>query len=162
MIREPAPPEERTVWAGGPALRNWWPTLALAAACLLSTPALFVYGAGVASVAGPALAAALLASAWLRSRLRRYVLTSQRVIATQGLLSRKRSEVELADIRHLSLEQSLGQRLLGVGDLRIESSGGSDVEVRVAGIARAGELMERIRQSRLSSKTAPPPAPLES
>ncbi|MBI4425270.1 MAG: PH domain-containing protein [Elusimicrobia bacterium] len=162
-MTEEAEPAERILWSGGPALRNWWPALGLGAACLASTAALFVYGAGAASLAGPVLGAALALSAFLRSRTRRYILTSQRIIAVAGLLSRRRSEVELGDIRHLSLAQSLGQRLLGVGDILIESSGGPEVEVRVAAVARPAELLERIRQARLArARPASPPASDES
>lgn len=155
-------PAEETLWTGSPALRNAWPALLAAAVCVLSGPGLYVYGAGLWALAAPAAGGAILGAAWLKLRSVRFVVTSQRVIAARGLLSRERVEVELGDIRQLSLKQTFGQRLLGVGDIEVESSGGPDVEIRIAAVARCADVMETIRQARLASPKGPPPAPIQS
>ncbi|MBI4349121.1 MAG: PH domain-containing protein [Elusimicrobia bacterium] len=147
---------EETLWSGSPALRTAWPALALAGASVLGAPALYVYGAGLWCLGAPVLGGVLFGAAWLKTRMHRYVVTSQRVIAVAGFLSRSRVEIELSDIRQLTLKQSLGQRLLGVGDIEIESAGGGEVEIRVAAIARPAEVLESIRRARLSTKVSTP------
>lgn len=149
---------EATVWSGNPALRNAWPALALAASTVLCAPALYVYGAGAWSLAALAVGGVLFGTAWVKSRARRYIVTSQRVIAVHGIFSRNRVEIELADIRQMSLKQSFGQRLLGVGDIEIESAGGGEVEIRIASIARPADVLECIRQARLAAPKAATPS----
>ncbi len=53
-------------------------------------------------------------------RLHDYHLTIER-----GFLSRTRRTVDMAKIQDVTVRQSLGQRLLGVGDLMLESAGES-------------------------------------
>ncbi len=153
------PPAEDVLWEGGPALREFWPALALALTAVLVTPALYVWGAGKWSLLAPASGAGVFAAAWLKNRSRRYAVTSQRGIATTGFLSRRRVEVELSDIRQITLKQSFGQRLLGMGDVEIESAGGAEVELSLAGVARPSDVMEIVRKARLTSPRAAPPFP---
>lgn len=152
----PSPdPAERELWRGNPALRNWWPSLAVAGALAVAVLPLYVYGLGRWAAVAPLLAAALAAAVAVRSRVQAYRLSSQRLRSSKGLLAVECSEVELGDIRNLKLRQSLAQRLLGVGDIEIESSGGPGVEIRLESIARPADVMELIRQARLALPARP-------
>lgn len=55
-------------------------------------------------------------------------ITNKRTIRQEGIVMRKTSEVLHNHIRGIKIEQSVIDRLLNVGDLAIDSAGGSDAE----------------------------------
>ncbi|HUH06368.1 MAG TPA: PH domain-containing protein [Egibacteraceae bacterium] len=68
-------------------------------------------------------AGAYVASVALRWWFTQYVLTSERLIVRQGVLSRSGLEIPLEQINNVSFSQTIGERLLRFGDLVIESAG---------------------------------------
>ena len=58
---------------------------------------------------------------WLASRT---TITTKRVIVRSGLMTRSRSEVALTRLRTISSHRSLGQRLVGAGDIELTVAGG--------------------------------------
>jgi len=60
-----------------------------------------------------------------------------------GFLSRTRRTVDMAKIQDLTVGQTLGQRLLGVGDLRLESAGESGA-MGIRNVDRPRELADSI------------------
>lgn len=66
-------------------------------------------------------------------RTTHFVLTSDRIIFRTGVLSRRGREIPLERINDLSFTQSLFERMVGTGDLMIESAGrqGQDVFSRL-------------------------------
>jgi uncharacterized membrane protein YdbT with pleckstrin-like domain len=78
-----------------------------------------------------------------------YRLTTQRLVRKTGLLNRKTGRVEVIDIDDVSIEQSLMQRMLGVGRIKILSSDVSDPELMMLGIqdpTRVAELIDKARR----------------
>src|SRR3954451_15931073 len=76
----------------------------------------------------PALAVAVVALVWCLRRLAEwittdFVLTTDRLIYRKGILSRQGKEIPLERVNDVSYNQSLFQRLLGAGDLLVESGG---------------------------------------
>jgi uncharacterized membrane protein YdbT with pleckstrin-like domain len=76
----------------------------------------------------PALAVAVVALIWFLKRLAEwittdFVLTTDRLIYRKGILSRQGREIPLERVNDVSYHQSLFQRLLGAGDLLVESGG---------------------------------------
>jgi len=65
----------------------------------------------------------------VRMHLRRRLITLRlhdgHLTLETGLLSRTRRTVDLAKIQDVTVRQTLGQRILGVGDLMLESAGES-------------------------------------
>jgi uncharacterized membrane protein YdbT with pleckstrin-like domain len=65
----------------------------------------------------------------LRMHLRRRTITMRlhegHLTIESGFLSRTRRTVDMAKIQDVTVSQTLGQRLMGVGDLRLESAGES-------------------------------------
>jgi uncharacterized membrane protein YdbT with pleckstrin-like domain len=68
-----------------------------------------------------------------------------------GMLSRTRRTVDMAKIQDVTVRQTLGQRLLGVGDLMLESAG----ESGAMGIANVDSPREIADQILASSKRSP-------
>ena len=60
---------------------------------------------------------------WLRIRNTVSVLSADRLRSQDGLLSRSTHTLQLSKIQDVGVHQSLSQRLFGIGDVWIETSG---------------------------------------
>jgi membrane protein YdbS with pleckstrin-like domain len=114
---------------------HWW-YLAGPVAALVIT----IAGAIAALAAGPswarwaALAGLLLAVAWMLGRYTRWastslVVTTSRLIRRTGVLGRNGREIPLGALTDISYHQSLFERVIGAGDVLIESAGRRGQEV---------------------------------
>ena len=89
-----------------------------------------LYGAGVV---------AIVAVLWyflmfIQNRARRLNVTDERTIITQGIISRRTSEVIHGHVRNITVEQGILDRIFGVGTLGLSSAGQSDVEISFEGL----------------------------
>jgi hypothetical protein len=84
-----------------------------------------------------------------------YALSTQRFIHERGILRRVNDRIELLDVDDITFEQSLWERMVGVGTLRIVSHDRSSPELvlsgiedikRVAGLFDNARLAERRRR----------------
>lgn len=103
-------------------------------------------------VAGPAAGAFLLWSAYLAATfaLRRslgYRLTAQRLEIEQGVLGKRYESVELWRVRDVVLEQSLIERLRGVGRITLFSSDEVEPVLVVGPLADARPLFVLLRDA---------------
>ena len=70
------------------------------------------------------------AGAHLKARLTsRYVIYQSAVLAEVGFLNRKSSEIRIADIRNITVTQTLLDRLLQIGNVAFSSAAGDREEV---------------------------------
>ena len=85
----------------------------------------------------------------------RYALSTQRFIHERGILRRVNDRIELLDVDDITFEQTLSERMVGVGTLRIASHDRTDPELvlrgiedvkRVAGLFDDARLAERRRR----------------
>lgn len=100
----------------------------------------------------------------------RYVLTNERLITRTGLVAKSGIEIPLENITNVNFSQTVFERILGAGDLLIESAG-STGQSRFANIphpdafqttlyrAREQRSMELSGSSRPSAAPAPPEPP---
>lgn len=86
-----------------------------------------------AAIAAVLLAAGGAALRYLKWRCRRYVLTNQRVMIESGVLSRDVRSIALDRIQNTVIHRPLGDRVIGAGNIEIESAGrdGTESLVRV-------------------------------
>ena len=77
-----------------------------------------------------------------------YQATSERLLQRKGLISRKTSEIEMSDIRNVQVNQNVLQRLLGIGNVGVSTSGQADVEINFVGIRDPQIVADRIRAQR--------------
>ena len=118
-----------------PAWRNYWPTLFLANGLIIAAIIIGITGIGLPVALVCAGAAVLFYGYILMQRYSwRFTIDENRISRHQGIISRNQQSIRLADLRSVELNQSLGQRLLGLGDLSFYSSGSDDAEVRFFGI----------------------------
>ncbi|MBM3730839.1 MAG: hypothetical protein FJW44_08490 [Actinobacteria bacterium] len=76
---------------------------------------------------------------YLQWRFTNFAITSARVIYQEGLISRKGVEIPLERVNNVNFNQTIIERLLGAGDLLIES-GGEDGQQRFTDIKRPQEV----------------------
>lgn len=94
----------------------------------------------------------------------RYVLTTERLITRTGLVSKSGIEIPLDRITNVNFSQSFIERILGAGDLLVESAG-STGQSKFANIPHPDDfsaLLYKTREERsqqLASHSAAPPAP---
>ena len=83
--------------------------------------------------------------AWFELRITEYKLTSRRLIFKYGVFNRMTSEVELYRIRDVFLIEHWYERIVGLGDIRLQASLRSIPDFYVPAVKHAGELRETIR-----------------
>jgi uncharacterized membrane protein YdbT with pleckstrin-like domain len=92
-----------------------------------------------------------------------YVLTTERLITRSGVIARRGIEIPLENINNVNFSQGVFERLLGAGDLLIESAGETG-QSEFRDIPRPDEfqaLLYRTREARtlsLAEGTSPSPA----
>jgi membrane protein YdbS with pleckstrin-like domain len=59
---------------------------------------------------------------WIRTV---YAVTNRRVLIQRGILGRDFDEIPVTQVRGVDVSQSVGQRILGYGTIRVSSEGGS-------------------------------------
>ncbi len=64
-----------------------------------------------------------------------YTINGETIESREGLIARKVKSIRVQDLRNINVNQSLWQRLLGVGDVEFSSAGGSGVEVTFRGVS---------------------------
>lgn len=126
LRRRLAPGEEVVVdvrphWSGLAA------PVALVAAVIAGAVTALAYGVP-SWVDWPILVVLVLSAGWLVARYLRWattrlVLTTARITERRGILARTTREIPLGALTELSLRRSIFERVLGTGDLLIESAG---------------------------------------
>ncbi|MDQ6927194.1 MAG: PH domain-containing protein [Actinomycetota bacterium] len=109
-----------------------WPAVALLGSLVV---AIFVDSkTGSDFVIIPMLGVVVVALVWFLWRFARWrttnlIVTSDRLVVRRGVVSRQGREIPLEHINDITVTQHLLERLLGAGDLRIESAGERGQEV---------------------------------
>jgi uncharacterized membrane protein YdbT with pleckstrin-like domain len=83
------------------------------------------------------------------SRAVSWSVTSDRIIERRGILSSRRREMELADIRSVEVNKRFAQRLLGLGDVSIASAASADFTIHLHDISGPDAFAETVRKARL-------------
>jgi membrane protein YdbS with pleckstrin-like domain len=84
----------------------------------------------------------------LDQRTRVFTHTTRKVIAKVGIISRKTHEVAIRDIRSINMNQSILERLFGLGTVQIGSAGTGGVEVEFKGIKNPARVRDQIRKTK--------------
>ena len=140
-----------------PAWRNYWFKLMLAVLLGLTACGLPFYAharqmrlAYAVSWSGVLLALALVVFGAVAVKIysQKFSIDDKCIAQTLGLFSRNQLSIRLNDIRSIELNQSLAQRIFGIGDLAFYSAGTDSPEIKFLGILKPGEWKARIDQAR--------------
>jgi uncharacterized membrane protein YdbT with pleckstrin-like domain len=85
---------------------------------------------------------------WLKTAATTLTVTTRRTTLTQGLLSKHTSEVMHEHVRNIQVDQSVLQRLFGVGRIAISSAGQSGMEIDITGIPHPDAIQSAIDRYR--------------
>lgn len=92
---------------------------------------------------------------WLRARSTHYKLTTRRVVVEKGIFSKRLEQIDLYRVVDYVVERPFNQRLLGTGNLILETTDRTTKEVRVEGLrADVRELYEQLRDATEADKRA--------
>jgi uncharacterized membrane protein YdbT with pleckstrin-like domain len=134
---------------------HWWflakPVIALVASIGLGVVALVATDDGTtlrAVVGWTALAMIVLSGVWTISHALRWsttnlVVTSDRIIFRAGVVAKRGVEIPLERVNTVHFSQSIVERLIGAGDLIIES-GGENGEQHFTDVPRPGHVQRAI------------------
>lgn len=86
------------------------------------------------------------------SLVERYVLTSERIKVTTGLLGRAIENYELIRVQDMDVQQNAGERLLGIGDVHIRGADPSNPELVLRNIRDPQEVYEILRRAWLEAR----------
>lgn len=85
---------------------------------------------------------------WLKSISETLTVSNERTTHRTGLLSKHTTEVWHRDVRNVRIDQRFLQRILGVGTVRISSSGQSGFEIESTGCRFPARIKEIIDAGR--------------
>jgi uncharacterized membrane protein YdbT with pleckstrin-like domain len=111
-----------------------WSTLARPVAAVVFVFAVTIAGAVVNRWAGAGLAVILvIIGAWagvrvLRRQCTNFVVTTDRLVYRTGVLAKHGKEIPLERVNDIAFHQTIFERLIGTGDLSIESAGAQSRE----------------------------------
>lgn len=123
-----------------PAWRNYWAGLTLAFLLILASLA-SAFGEWVAESAAAVVTGVLLLLALFTLGVVvfkrfswKFSIDGNRVSRRHGIISRNQQSIRINDLRSVELDQSIFQRIFGVGDLLFYSAGSDHAEVKFFGI----------------------------
>jgi uncharacterized membrane protein YdbT with pleckstrin-like domain len=115
-------------------LNPHWSTLVKPVALLVVMVAVTIAGAALNSYVGYGAAfVLLLVAAWTTIRVARrqtteFVVTTDRLVYRSGVIAKHGKEIPLGRVNDIAFNQSVFERLIGTGDLSIESAGAQSRE----------------------------------
>jgi hypothetical protein len=81
-----------------------------------------------------------------------YLITSERVRVTEGLLGKAREDVELIRIQDIDFSQTFSERLINVGDVIIRSHDPSHPRVELKNVKDPSAVHEILRRAMLNAR----------
>ena len=115
---------EQEVWSGAP---SQWQNLGWWLSCALILPIPYALWR------------------WLVVRNTRYALTNQRLKSSRGVFNRVTDDLELYRIKDTRFEQSVWQRVVGIGDIELNTSDTTTPLVRLGNIQHAEKVRDTLR-----------------
>jgi uncharacterized membrane protein YdbT with pleckstrin-like domain len=86
-------------------------------------------------------------SAWLKVRSHRYVITTERLKETDGVLSKTTEELELFRVKDITYVEPMLLRMFGCGNIILDTSDRSTPLVVLEAIKNARPVMELLRKN---------------
>jgi uncharacterized membrane protein YdbT with pleckstrin-like domain len=115
--------EEEILWQGSPSQwTNFWPFVL----CILVIPIPWAIWR------------------WLSTRCFAYEVTNQRIRIRQGVFSRRTDSLELYRVKDASFVQPFVMRLVGIGNVELETSDTTTPILAIRGVPDADRLREQI------------------
>jgi uncharacterized membrane protein YdbT with pleckstrin-like domain len=139
--------EETLIWKGTP---SQWTNFGTYFFCLLLAGGVVVAYFLLTPrqpliLTGLALPALLMLARWVQTRCQRYQITSERIRTSTGLLSRVSTELELYRVRDYTIEEPFFLRLIGRGNLVLQTSDRTNPRLVLRAVPNVNTLKDQIR-----------------
>jgi uncharacterized membrane protein YdbT with pleckstrin-like domain len=140
--------EEQAIWEGCP---SQWLNFKTYAYCIIVTVLIVVVVFNITKVQWLFIALLLYPVAralfaWYELRSVSYKITALRILHRSGVFNRVTSETKLSDIREVLLIEPWYERIVGLGDIRLNLKGFAESYVTLSGIHRVDEIKELINK----------------
>ncbi len=157
---------EQLIWRGHPSARAYlfwylqWGFLALLPVIVAGILRSQDKGTGLSFWTWALISLVLLVVVIVFDVLRRaaidYVVTTRRIRIRRGILSRREQSTIIEKVQNINTNQSLLDRLLGVGSVDFDTAGSdsNQADFVFAGIANPHALVQRLDQHRVGSGSA--------
>lgn len=76
-----------------------------------------------------------------------YKITNQRIIVENGLISKKQNEIEMARVKDYKVEQSITEKLQGIGNITVVSTDITSPVLCLESVEKPMEVKELIRKA---------------
>jgi uncharacterized membrane protein YdbT with pleckstrin-like domain len=114
---------------------------------------------GTAIVIAAVIAGLTLVIGYLRRVSTKYLITTQRLRISRGIVSKKVQETRLERVQNVNYQQGVIDRLLGVGTVDFDTAGTDDSEFRFEWVNEPEQVVRAVdRASEEARGTAPDPA----
>ena len=81
-----------------------------------------------------------------------YLVTSERLLITRGILGRDHDNIELVRVKDVDWHQGVSERVLGIGDILIVSVDSTDPRAVLNNVHHPEEVFEIVRHAMLSAR----------
>jgi hypothetical protein len=81
-----------------------------------------------------------------------YIITSERIKIVTGMVSRHVENYELIRIQDIDFTQNVGERVFGLGDIKIAGQDPSDPSITLRNIAKPEDIYELLRRAWLDAR----------
>ncbi|TYT75845.1 PH domain-containing protein [Desulfobotulus mexicanus] len=134
-----------------PAWRSYWQIITLSTILFLlaAFTAFNLTGPIKSILSGSSFAAGILLlglTAIKRFSLK-FTIDKRRISRHKGIVARNQQSIRIQDLKSIELNQSIPQRLLGIGDIAFYSAGSSDAEVRFQGILNPSAWRDKVDEA---------------
>lgn len=89
---------------------------------------------------------------WMRAQARSYEITNQRIKIEVGLLSKTKNNLELFRVDHVKVTKPLAMRLVGYGNVELDTSDSNEPHIVLSGLRDFESLAEHIRECSLRER----------
>lgn len=86
------------------------------------------------------------------SLVERYAVTSERIKVVKGFLSKDYENFELIRVQDIDVSQSVGERILDLGDIRIVGADPTHPEIVLRNVKKPQEVYEMLRKAWLAAR----------
>jgi uncharacterized membrane protein YdbT with pleckstrin-like domain len=105
---------DKIVYQGNPAMFRNSPF-----GFIISVLLIFAFGVGLV----------ILLCWFIKAKSIKFTITDEDVAVERGILSKRKTDIAIKNIRTTKVSQSFGQRLMGVGDIQIFTAGDKPEEI---------------------------------
>jgi uncharacterized membrane protein YdbT with pleckstrin-like domain len=117
---------------------------------------------GTAVVIAAVIAGLTLLVGWLRRVSTKYLITTQRLRISRGILRKKVQETRLERVQNVNYEQGVIDRMLGVGTVDFDTAGSDDAEFKFMWVNGPEQVVRAVDHAVEEARGATPgPAPGE-